>query len=239
MRLNSKETVLQQLYTKLDYANDPSVKTDEELENKYFEFLVATNVTRLEERVPFLNPEMKEGRQSRDFKEVLRQQVRKLYKTISKNCSEVHNQIDIDDTFQCLSEYFISATAVYNSICMNLSSLMVQHSRLVLLLAKVINHRKINQWPVHFIEFTVRADDEQASLSEADMLACKSALERGLHLARVMNFTDNKLKYLRDDEMAGIHREFLQRHLQLVEARIEGVMEEIRQVMQNKTNQAY
>lgn len=239
LRLSSKETVLQQLHTKLDYANDPSVRTDEELENKYFEFLVATNVTRLDERKPFLEAEMKEVRQAGGFKEVLKQQVRKLYKTIARNCSEVHNQIKIDEPFQNLSEYFISSTAVYNSVCMNLNSLMVQHSKLVLLLAKVINHRVINHWPVHFIEFTVSTDNEQASLSEADMLACKSALEQGLHLMRLMNFTDNKLMYLSDHETECIHREFLQRHLEFVEARIDCVIEEIRQVMQDKANQAH
>ena len=234
LKLRSKETVLYQLSTKLDYANDPSVKTEEQLERKYFEFLVATNVTRFENRHPSLSLELKEDIEAHEFKELLKAQIKKLYKAISKNCSEVHNQFEKNKRFQQLGESFIAATSVYNAINNDLSSLMLQHSRLLLLLARVINHRKINHLPIHFVDFTGKLINQKDLLKEEDMLLCQSTLQKNLEIMRLFHITDYKLKYLKDEEMSAIHAEFLQRQLEFIESRIIALVDEIKLVMQKK-----
>jgi hypothetical protein len=234
LKLNSKETVLIQLLTKLDYANDPSVKTEEELEKKYFEFLIATNVDRFEKRQPMLSLELKEQQQDHDFKELLKSRIKKLYKTVSKNCSEVHNQLEGSERYQQLKEYFVAASAVYNAFYTDLGNLMLQHSRLMLLMAKVINYRAANQLPVQFIDFAGKLTQQQVELREEDMVLCQAALQRNLWLMRTLHITDYKVKYLRDEEMSKIHQEFLLRQLDYIENRIYEVMDEIKRVMQEK-----
>lgn len=236
LKLSSKETILLQLFIKLEYANDPSIKNEEELEKKYFEFLIANSVASFENREPKLYPELKEDSETHDFKELLKTQLKKLYKTISKNCSEVHNQLDGYQKFHQLSDYFIAASAVYNAFYSDLSSLMLQHSRLILLLAKVINIRVHNHLPVEFIDFTGIFQSQQAELKEEDMILCQTSLQRNLDLLRTNQITDYKVKYLKDDELSKIHREFLLRQLDYIENRILEVIDEIKVVMLNKAN---
>jgi len=236
-RLYAKETVLLQLCTKLDFAHDPSVKTESELEKKYFEFLIASSVSKHERKEPVLNPELKEQEEAHDFKELLKVQIRKLYKAISKNCSEIHCQLEGNKRFRQLNEYFIAASAVYNALYSDLSSLMLQHSRLMLLLAKVINNRKINHLPLQFVDFTGLIQSQPVELREDDLITCRNVLQKNLDMQRLFNLTDYKVKYLKDEEMSAIHNEFLLRQIDYIEKRIIEVMVEIKLIMQNKAGE--
>jgi hypothetical protein len=235
LRLQSKENVLVQLLTKLDFASDPSIKTEGELEKKYFDFLVASSVSKVEKKGLMLNPELTELAEDRNFGQVLKSRIKKLYKIISKNCSEVHIHTEGQDGYPQLRQYFIVATDVYNNVASDFSSLMLQHSNLILLFIKVINSRIINHLPVLFTDFTGMTEKQLAELKEEDVVNCQDSLQINMDMQQIVHFTDFKLKYVKDEEMADIHRDFLQRQFQFIEQRIFEVMKEIKLVMQNKT----
>jgi hypothetical protein len=234
LRLRSKEIVITQLYTKLNFANDPSIHTEEELEKMYFNFLIAINVKDSEKKKAKLVPEPAEVPEGRNFEQLLKMQIRKLYKVISKNCREVHNQIDGQEQFQYLSLYFMAANAVYHDLVDDFSSLMLQYSRLKLLFVKVINLRKINNLPVFFIDFTEIVQKQSVEIKEEDVIKCQNRLQASLELQQIFYQTDYKSKYIKDEELAEIHREFLNRQLRFLDQQISEILKEINEVMQNK-----
>lgn len=235
LRLQSKENVLVQLLTKLDFASDPSIKTEAELEKKYFDFQVASSLSKDEKRGLRMNPELTELAEDRNFGQVIKARIKKLYKNISKNCAEVHTHTAGEDRYLQLRQYFIEATDVYNNVVTDPGSLMLQHISLILLFVKVINCRMINQLPVLFNDITGLMEKQPVELAEEEVVNCRESIQRNMDMQQIAHFTDFKLKYVKDEEMADIHKDFLQRQIEYIEQRIFEVLKEIKRVMQNKS----
>jgi hypothetical protein len=56
-------------------------------------------------------------------------------------------------------------------------------------------------------------------------------------MLQIIHFTEFKMKYIRDEEMAQFHRDFLNNEVEFLNQRIGDVMKEINQVMQSKTKE--
>jgi hypothetical protein len=235
LRLQSKEKVLMQVSTKLDYANDPAVQSLDQLERKYFEFLVAHNISGTPLRGLELFDNYAGAPEVKHFHELLKAQIKKLFKLISKNCSEVHTQTDSTESFQLLRKYFMAATSLYNEVPLHFSSLMLQYSRLILLFIKVVNFRKLNHLPVSMSDFTDIREKRLTDLNEEEVYTCQNTLKRALENQGVLHFTDFKSRYVKDDELAHIHQKFLESQIEFIDQKIKEVMEEIKLVMLKKT----
>jgi hypothetical protein len=235
LSLQSKENVMMQLFTKLDFANDPSVKSEEDLEKKYFEFIVAKDVSRSDRREITLSPEISETTNEQNFSKLIKTQIKKIYKTLSKNCSEVHTQTTENEGYSLLRQLFIEATSIYDRNAKNTSSLFVQKSSLIQIFIKIINYRIINKLPVNFDDYSGIGDKQDIKLSEEDVARYHNNLQSKLAINQLMQLTNFKVKYINDKEMAKIHRDYLERQLQFVEDKISEIVKEIKSVMQNKT----
>ncbi len=234
LKLQSKENVLMQLTTRLDFANDPSIESEEQLNKKYFDFLVAMRTSETANKLQKLNPNLTEMREGKKIQPLLKPQIKKLYKIISKNCSEVHTHTEAQEQYQRLCQYFMDANSIYNNYAFDFSSLMLQYTKLVILLIAVINYRKLNNLPLDFADFTGISERPTVEIKEGDIMEYQDSLNTSAAVQKNFNFTDYKVKYVCDEEMEKIHRDYLMHQLEFLEQSILKVTEEIKLVMQNK-----
>jgi hypothetical protein len=233
-KIRAKENVLMQLHIKLEYASDPSIKNEKELDAKYFDFVTSSKSSNNFWRTPGEKQKPDEPKEFRNYRELANLLIKKLYKLISKNCREVHNLDSGGEKYPVLNEYFINASNRYNEHSVYFGHLMMQYFELIILFMRVINTRKLNNMNLFFYDFTFLGAGQFAELKKDEIDKCKRFITNGLELEQYLNSTDYKVKYIRDEEIAEIHRSYLQRHLEYIEQRISEVLQEIKAEMDKK-----
>jgi hypothetical protein len=236
LQLQSKENVLNQMLAKLDMANQPSVKTNDDLEKAYFDFMVATQVTKFEKKkYEMPAPDFTDDHEKEGVNRQLVAGIRKLYKIISKNCREVHTSLDGQERYPQLGRCFIAANAVYNFISDDDNNrLIVQYLQMILLLCKAVNNRMILGLPIQKTNKIEHVFNTLADMPEEKLIECQKSLGIETQYLWLFYMTEFKLKFIRDNEMAEIHRDYLHRKIKFFETRIHQVTEEISSVMLRK-----
>lgn len=234
MKIETKENTLIHLKTKLEFANDPEIENEEMLNEMYFKYLVMRD-TSMNEQKSFRMRSMIQGeKENKKLRSSLSNRIKSLYRTISKNCREVHIRTDGSPDHPELNDCFIKASDIYHDLSMDVSNQLLQYMRMLLLLIKVVNFRKINELPVELGGISNHDGENAMHLNELDVPQIDHNLEINLKMSMEMYGLSLKVRYIQDEELAEIHREYLLRHVEFIEKQIKGVMKEIRDVMQNK-----
>jgi hypothetical protein len=233
LRLNARENALFQLISRLNMANDPSIVTEQDLDKRWFELLVAKETKRFERKHNLLETEWENG-QAGDHIAKMKNRIRKVYKTIAKHCMEVHIQTTNEVEHPILKQCFIEANNIYTSMTNDLGALLLQHSELVTLLARLINNRKIMGLPIFLTRLTQAMTDTFFSIEQSLLIESQDSMKKNIEIQWMMNGTEYKSLYVKDQEMKEIHENFLIRRIEYVETRITQVHEEIRQTILQK-----
>jgi hypothetical protein len=236
LKLGSKEELLMQLSIKLVMANDPMIRTKEELEQQYFEYIVATghgsNRRRTRRRIePGNGISDKSGSPgSMDFR------IRQLYRAISKNCRESHTTTEGAEGYPVLNSFFMEANTIYIDHSQDMSEDFLRYFELIDVFCRVINYRKFNDLPVCFIDFTgIEEPLIPFKLNEEILQKIKVSLDNKTSTFKGINSTSFKISHITDNELTEIHVEYLKKQICFLDQRIEELVAEINSVIRAKT----
>lgn len=236
LQLSSRESLLFQLRTKLIYANDPMVKTDEELEKKYFSYLITKeiqdSVGKSKVKYDLFDNESESIENSNNFKEL----IRKLFRAISKNCREAFTNSENNPTAFDPVRFFMDSNSIYNQGNFDCLDQFIQYQRLVNMYIRVFNTRKINGLPVVFFDYTGFKQDifPVGEMDEEAVQKMKLQVAKKVSDFKEWHQTSFKMKHVFNDELSAIHTEYLKLQVQFLDRRIDEILTEIQMVMKTK-----
>jgi hypothetical protein len=232
--VRAKQNVLMQLHVKLEYASDPSIRNQSELDEKYFEFINFSKRESGNWGDIFLKQNSDVAKELQCYIQIFTTLVRRLYKLISKNCREVHTQLDGGQKFPELNELFFKASIIYNEPAIHPGKYMLQYLSLILILAQVINTRRLKNLPLFFSDYSIFGLEQNAELKMDELRKCLAHLSQNLNVLEFSDRINYKAKYIKDDEITEIHRNYLKRHLEYLEQMIAEVVSGINSEMKKK-----
>jgi hypothetical protein len=236
-KLRARQRSLKLMKTRLNYALDPTVKSSDDLEKRYIEFLhEQENSDYHKPNVALLPIEVLVKTEEVKSRSEIFGQIHSLYKMIAKNCREVHANVDGDSKYESLHACFLEANETYDMTLNLLGYLLLKQGVLLLLLVRTINNRKLLLLPDEPTDYTVVLKELPFKLSDDEIMDVERRM-RGFIAAEENIFgTELKMKYIGDEEIAGIHRGHLMREIGELEDRILEVTNEIESVMEKKKN---
>ncbi len=234
LKLESRQNTLMHLKTKLEFANDPEIRSEDELNEQYFKYLVYRDQTENERKTIKLRASMEEVDENKKLHASLNARLKSLYRSISKNCREVHTQTDGGSEYPELKKNFMTASNIYHNLSPGIANQLLQYQRLLLMLFRIINYRKTNGLPVDFHDFTGWCDGKTIHLNEEEVPKYNHDLDTNLNIIMEMHGIRQKVRYIQDEELASIHREYLGRQQEFIDNHLKDIMNEIKEAMQNK-----
>ena len=231
----SREQVLARVSAKLVMANDPAIRTEQDLEKTYFDYIVTAA----------MNPELRKGTirvLSFLFNSPkmtppgnLGAKIKSLYRSISKNCRETHTVTEQELRHPFLDQSFMDASLIYNDHALNKMDPFVQYFSLIDILARIVNYRKTENLPVVFSDFTAMSNDSfNQSLTDEDVQNIKTQFDKKVTGLRQVNFTESKAKHVRDEDLGKVHHDYLQLQIDYLDEQIREILAKIKNIMYDK-----
>ncbi|MBK7173746.1 MAG: hypothetical protein IPH84_11050 [Bacteroidales bacterium] len=237
LKIGSKEQVIKQLISKLAIANDPEVKSAEDLERKYFNFLInvqsgSSPAPRRSNQKPVFSDNY-----DNESSEEVEYRLRQLYRSISKNCRESHITTDPNSSLHELDDFFIQANHIYNRQTSDASDVLIQQSELLEILLKVVIYRKNQGLLISFTDFTSgKMMNYKGRPDPEKLLDLARQLDNKIGALMLINHTSFKAKHIADEELAEIHVKYLKQELVFLDERISELISEIDEVIHAKLN---
>lgn len=235
-KLSARENLLFQLGTKLFYANDPTITTEEELEKKYFAFLIEKEIKKDSGRLQVNYSAWDDEQDDLENPSGLKVTIKHLFRAISKNCRELFTLSDEAAQPVHLKKVFMDSNSIYNEMNFDFSDQLIQYHRLINLYIQVFNIRKIHDLPVTFIDYTaIERDKLLIKLNEETIQKLKINIGNKLLGLKEHNHTAFKSKHVSDEELSKFHEEYLKMRIQFLDQRIADILTKINNIMQEKT----
>lgn len=237
-QLSMKEGVFSHYQRKLALALYPNIKTEEELDDLMYKKLVEEQVNRnhydmeRSDSVNQLNAETSARIQK------LLNKTKGLYRSVSKNCSEIHSASDGENNFPELNSVFLEANIIYNEYVSNHSDALLQYMRMLLLLSEVVVLRKIKQYTITDNLQLISEFNRKEVLPKEDLKSVKRDLDSSLASYRMKSLTDYKMKFVMDDDFTDLHNHFLQKQMDFIDQQIIQIQEDIKEVLKMKADVA-
>lgn len=236
IRLTSRNNLLIQMKTKLLYANDPLIRTTEELEQRYFSFLIEKEIVRDTGKVVVKHVPWEEDIGAEEQTSVLRRAIKNLFRVISKNCKEAFTAGSETTQGFDATRFFLDVNAIFNEPTTDVTDQLIQYYQLINLFIQVYNTRRIHALPAIFPDnATLETTTIWGPLNEETVRECKRAVAEKISLLNERNHTEFKWKHISDDELATIHETYLNKQIEFLDQRIQEILEEINRVMQGKS----
>jgi len=236
IRVSSRDNLVMQLKTKLLYANDPMIRTVEELEQRYFSFLVEKELIRDSGKVVVKQLPWEDDTDAEGTVTELTRSIRHLFRVLSKNCKEAFTaSADTSPGFDA-TRFFMDANAIFNETNTSLTGQLLQYHRLAALFIQVYNTRKLHALPAIFPDHTVLESDHlRGQLNEETVRKLRLAVTGKISAQKEKNRTSFRWKHLSDDELAEIHKTYLKKQIEYLDQRVKDILTEINTVMREKT----
>ena len=237
LKLSAKESILVQLRTKLIYAHDPMIRSEEELEKKYFSYLISHEIQKdsgnIRLKYSSLEDENTEGANSTGLKLYIRH----LFRAISKNCREAFAISDDTGKTVDSTKFFMDSNAIYNEMNVNFNDQFIQFHQLINLFVQVYNTRITHELPATFFDYTGIDQDKMLFKQLDEEVVAKIKIHAGEKITERKEHcnTTFKGKHIVDEELAEIHEEYLKMQIQFLDQRIADILAEIKNIMKQKT----
>ncbi len=234
-QLRTKEEILSHYQRKIELAHNPTIHSEEELDDLMYKKLI-------EERLNVLpGKRMKFSKAEQDISDTspgmlrIREKIKVLYRLISKNCAEIHSATEDDNNFPELHQIFLEANTIYNELVIIPAEAWLNYVRMLVLLSKVIVFRKDQKLSLADNHLLLTACPSREILFSTDELKIfQKNIDTGLVEFRMKSFTDYKLKFVLDDEFMEIHKHFLQKQIDFIDEQIIQLQKDIKEILNYK-----
>ena len=235
-QLRIKEDVFTHYQKRLALALNPNIYTEDELDELMYRKLINDKL----KSVNYDNASINLGDKARNFASTtiikIKNNTKILYRSVSKNCVEVHNSASEENRFPELNTVFMTANLIYNEPASTLTEAIFQNIRMLLMLSKVLNFRKSQGFVVSNLTHPVSfITSELDTATEEDLRILRKNLEYKIVGYRLKSMTDYKLKFVMDDVLIEIHKGFLHKQLEFIESQIVQIQKEIREILKSKS----
>jgi hypothetical protein len=234
-QLTIKEGVFSHYQRKLALALYPDIKTEEELDDLMYKKLIEEQIGKNSRYDILSGPENQIPADS--SKPILRlvNKTKNLYRLISKNCSEIHTADDGEDSFPELNSVFMKANSIYNERVSDISEVLLQNMRMVLLLSNVVIFRKTNGLTLGENLQLISDFNSKEVMSTDDLKSARKNIDANLVSYRMKSYTDYKIKFVFDNDFTDIHNHFLQKQLDYIDQQIIQIQKDITEVLKLKS----
>jgi len=227
LKIRAKEMIISQLDIKLRLAHNPLIRSEKELETRYFEFLVISRSKSEQERnssLPRPFSTIAGGEASMYF---MIYRLKQLYRCISKNCNEAFRPLE-NNGFKDLKDIFIEASKTYNEEKPDERDYFIHYYVLINLLNKAIIYRYKHEMAVKFIDFTGLNDKlRYPKISREFVIKTQREVDEVIIRTSSKDDIVFKIKNVSDEDLALLHRNHLERQIEFLEGCIEEVIKEI------------
>jgi hypothetical protein len=235
-QLSIKEGVFSHYQRKLALSLYPNIKTAEELDDLMYKKLVEEQVNR-----KYYDMEKSDGinQLNAETSNRIRKFMNKtkgLYRSVSKNCSEIHSVTDGENNFPELNNIFLAANIIYNEYISTHSEALLQYMRMLLLLSEAVVLRKNKRYTITDNLQLISEFNAKDVLLKEDLKSIKKDLDSSLTTYRMKSFTDYKMKFVMDEDFTEIHNHFLQKQIDFMDQQIIQIQEDIKEVLKMKSD---
>jgi hypothetical protein len=235
LKIQSREEILSQLIAKLQMANDPAIRSEKDLERKFFDLLVVEKMKRDQARLGISFNQFRSDTGGDPSHNRAMYRLKQLYRAISKNCHEVHSLNEGDDVYSDLNDLFIEASQLYNEIRSNESDYVIHYYCLLHILNKAILYRMKNGLQVSFIDFTGLQERQSTQKVTTELIQ-----QTSLHLSnralgiRSEAFLGFKIKNICNEDLAILHGDYLVKQCAFLDHLIKEKLEQIKICLYDK-----
>lgn len=234
-QLRMKEDVLFHYQKKLVLSNSQDINTIKELDDLMYTKLLEEKMSRNSLKAgrdfsimnPYNEPLIDKLR--------IREKIKFLYRSISKNCSEVHSAADPDNSLNELTEIFLAANAIYLQPVTTLSEALLQYMKMVILLSKAVIFRKTHGMIITGDPKLLSRIGCTEVISLNDLKLLKKELDAEMVKCRLRSLTDFKIKFIIDEDLVRLHNHFLQKQLEYIDQQIVQIQFNINEILKMKS----
>ncbi len=234
-QLRMKEDVLFHYQKKLFLSHSPDINTCKELDDLMYTKLLEEKMSRNSLKAVKDFTEMNPYSETLIEKLRIREKIKMLYRSISKNCSEVHSSSDPDNNLSELTEIFLAANAIYIQPVSNLAEGLLQYMQMVILFSKAVIFRKTHGLIItgdHKLLSNIGCTEV---LSFKDLKLLKKELDAEMVKGRLKSLTDFKIKFIMDEDLIRLHNHFLQKQIEHIDQQIVQIQSDINEILKMKS----
>jgi hypothetical protein len=238
-QLGIKEGVFSHYQRKLALALYPDIHTEEELDDLMYKKIIEDQLGRTTHDIitndiaTSLTDDQVNSDASK-FIQKLAKKTKNLYRSVSKNCSEIHSATDSENSYPELNNIFLKANSIYNEPVSNLSDAILQNMRMLLLLSEVVIFRTTRGYALTGNLQLITDFNGKEVLPEEDIKVLRKNLDITAVSNRIKSFTDYKIKFVMDDDFTDIHNLFLQKQLDFIDQQIIQIQKDIKEIFKLK-----
>lgn len=232
-----KEEVLKHYQRKLEMALSPNIHSEEELVECMYKQLVneKLNSGPGARKVPVTEtPGSADGSSLMDW---MKENIKFMYRSISKSCAEIHSLADGEIRFPELHEAFLEANSIYIESGEDLADVVLQHARLIALFARVILYRKINGFDLNAnLQPIVGRMGNKPVIGAEELKNLRIEMEIKVAATKIRNYTSYKMNFVMFDDLTEIHSHYLRKHLDYIDQQILRIQADIQSILWQKEN---
>jgi hypothetical protein len=228
--IESKANCLGMLQVKLNLANQPNVRNQDDLQHAFHEFII-------QERGR-VNSTMQpvsgfQGGQDNRLKTV-EKSTGKVFRAISKQCREIFTAGPEDKENSILNDFFMIASKYWNSGTDSITDQLINYFMLTHLYFRVIIYRTFSGLSVN-VEYLFLLEEKWLSNDPIEKL--QSGLknyEGRIEIEKLFHRTYFKIKNLEDKEISRFHKEYLAKKIKNFEQEIVELENRINGILNDK-----
>lgn len=234
-QLRMKEDVLFHYQKKLVLSHSPDINTCKELDDLMYTKLLEEKMSRNSPKPVKDFPEMNPNNETLVDKLRIREKIKMLYRSISKNCSEVHSSTDPDNSLSELTEIFLTANSIYIQPVTNLTEALLQYMKMVKLLSKAAIFRKTHGLIITGDHKLLSSIGCTEVIPLNDLKLLKKEFDAEMVKCRLRSLTDFKIKFIMDEDLILLHNHFLQKQIEYIDQQIVQIQCDINEILKMKS----
>lgn len=234
-QLRIKEDMFSHYQKKLVLALFPDINTEEELDELMYKRLLEEKLNRSSQNISKDHHGETNASDTSFSKLKIREKTRAIYRSVSKNCYEVHTVPDSEKSFPVLTDIFLQANSIYIDPVTNTAEALLQYMKMLLLLSKTVIFRKTNGLDINE-NFKFLSDVSwKEVVSKDDLKLIRKNLDAKISAYRMKSLTDYKKKFILEEDLTDIHNHFLQKQMDFIDQQIAEIKNDIKEVLKLKS----